>query len=277
MAEVVIVMNYQVGAATTIDKNSRCQPLNKDKRLVRFLRLLHDERSSIACELAVFSLDDQPEYLALSYCWTKADPIYEVQLNGRPFYMKPNLYAYLELMRSEQQSGWIFIDALCINQSDIEERSSQVALKGDVYREAVGVVVWLWVRRWGKRKGSEGVETAENLMQQLLDYDATTAAIFDDTVSGIQEALSDAFLMAFVRCEYWSRARIVQELLLAWSLRFRYRTLDVGTDSFNAMSIYGLRTIEQKFSAEQRPAWKNSMQASALRKSGFGLEFHTLP
>ena len=149
-------MNYQAGAATTIDKNSRYQPLDKDKRLVRFLRMLHDERSSIACELAVFSLDDQPEHLALSYCWTKADPIYEVQLNGRPFYVRPNLYAYLELMRSEQQSGWIFIDALCINQSDIEERSSQVALMVDVYREAVGVVVWLGVRRWGKRKGSEG-------------------------------------------------------------------------------------------------------------------------
>jgi hypothetical protein len=41
------------------------------------------------------------------------------------------------------QSGFLWIDAICINQSDNEEKSQQVRLMGEIYSKAEVVRVWL--------------------------------------------------------------------------------------------------------------------------------------
>jgi hypothetical protein len=45
--------------------------------------------------------------------------------------------------------GWLWIDALCINQADFEERSSQVLLMGNIYSSASEVLIWLGLPRPG--------------------------------------------------------------------------------------------------------------------------------
>ena len=50
-------------------------------------------------------------------------------------------------MNEAEQSCWIFIDALCINQDDSLERSGQVNLMGAVYSNAEEVVAWLGIER----------------------------------------------------------------------------------------------------------------------------------
>lgn len=90
----------------------------------------------LQCELAVFSLDDDLEYKVLFYCWVDPETTLEIQLNGEPFQVRPILYDFLQNASSITASGvWIFIDAICINQDDVEERSSQVALIGDIYQK----------------------------------------------------------------------------------------------------------------------------------------------
>ena len=49
----------------------------------------------------------------------------------------------LKALRDKKRPRILWIDALCINQSDIEERSSQVAFMSSVYSRAVRVIVWL--------------------------------------------------------------------------------------------------------------------------------------
>ena len=46
-------------------------------------------------------------------------------------------------MEGQYTSSKMFIDALCIDQSDIAERNHQVRQMGDVYRAAKAVVAWL--------------------------------------------------------------------------------------------------------------------------------------
>ena len=54
--------------------------------------------------------------------------------------------------------GWLWIDALCINQADLGERSSQVLLMKRVFECAQGIIIWLGE---GGRKSDEGMELME--------------------------------------------------------------------------------------------------------------------
>jgi len=54
-----------------------------------------------------------------------------------------NLATALVDLRSSTEPRVLWIDALCINQEDMQERSSQVARMANIYRQAKQVVVWL--------------------------------------------------------------------------------------------------------------------------------------
>ena len=85
-----------------------------------------------------------PKYEALSYTWGEPDRIEKVIVEPANHYIRAtsNLYrALLDLRRKEPVTLWI--DAICINQDDIQERSSQVRLMSRVYHNARQVIVWL--------------------------------------------------------------------------------------------------------------------------------------
>jgi hypothetical protein len=55
----------------------------------------------------------------------------------------PNLGAALQRLRREDEVRIVWIDALCINQNDLDERASQVSFMREIYASARRVVVWL--------------------------------------------------------------------------------------------------------------------------------------
>jgi hypothetical protein len=56
-------------------------------------------------------------------------------------------YALRRLRALQENDEWayypIWIDALCINQTDSTERDDQVRMMSDIYKTAYGVVIWL--------------------------------------------------------------------------------------------------------------------------------------
>ena len=59
--------------------------------------------------------------------------------------MRDNLYDFLieAYRRNPKGSGPIWIDAVSINQNDIAEKNVQVAMMGDIYKNAARVIAWL--------------------------------------------------------------------------------------------------------------------------------------
>jgi hypothetical protein len=83
-------------------------------------------------------------YKALSYVCgsdTAYRSIYSVE--GRQILVTPNLFSALQHLRHRDRTRTLWIDALCIDQMDVDERSHQVQLMGDVYAKADRVVIWL--------------------------------------------------------------------------------------------------------------------------------------
>jgi Heterokaryon incompatibility protein (HET) len=86
------------------------------------------------------------DYVALSCAWGARTPKHMIILNDCPFEVNENLYyVLLELRNSTrvQQGFKIWIDAICINQADENERSQQVTLMRQSYSSVWHVVVWL--------------------------------------------------------------------------------------------------------------------------------------
>jgi hypothetical protein len=86
------------------------------------------------------------DYAALSYVWGSPTPAHTIQINGEPFSVGDNLYhALRQLRRSRRimQGLRMWIDAICINQDDVAERSREVARMRDIYAHAWQVIIWL--------------------------------------------------------------------------------------------------------------------------------------
>lgn len=111
-----------------------------------------------------------PRYDALSYVWgTQADKL-QISCNGQTVDVTQNLHSALVQLRSEQDEYVIWIDQLCINQDNAEERSRQVAVMGQIYGLAQEVFVWL---------GPSDSDTLElfdlfHKLRRLLDFKTTS-------------------------------------------------------------------------------------------------------
>jgi hypothetical protein len=116
------------------------------------IRLLKLEQSTqqdaiIVCSLVVASLSlsvsAHPQYEALSYVWGDSTEQHEILLDGRPTLINRNLWIALKHIRKPDSYRTLWIDAICINQDDINERNEQVGQMGRIYSKASRVLIWL--------------------------------------------------------------------------------------------------------------------------------------
>jgi hypothetical protein len=99
--------------------------------------------STLEMSLIKTRLGSPVRYRALSYTWGDPQPTYPVLLNGKDFRVQKNLYEALLHFRPTEGRLKLWVDAVCINQGDIPERESQVALMRNIYKEAEEVWAWL--------------------------------------------------------------------------------------------------------------------------------------
>lgn len=83
-------------------------------------------------------------YEALSYAWGEELATRDIRaVEGPHIPVTSNLYSALQHLRHQDRNRTLWVDALCIDQSDMDERIHQVRLMGDVYAKADRVVIWL--------------------------------------------------------------------------------------------------------------------------------------
>ena len=119
------------------------------KMSIRLLELQAGSRKDvIKCRLiTVESLDLAPSYEALSHCWGLGAKTEVVSCNDevKPFTITESLFGALSRLRLDDRNRLLWIDALCINQHDLSERSQQVSIMRLIYANASKVSVWLGV------------------------------------------------------------------------------------------------------------------------------------
>jgi len=93
--------------------------------------------------LQIVDLSKPPAFEALSYVWGDSSITIPIIVDGDTFQATANLNAALRALRRPQSPRLMWVDAICINQSDIPEKNVQVSLMSKLYSGAASIVVWL--------------------------------------------------------------------------------------------------------------------------------------
>lgn len=129
------------------------QSLGSPTPCFRLLRLdaTHTSWSSpVQGSLEIHEVTDgeHPEYTTLSYTWGKPIMDRPILVDGATLMVTQSLYEALKQLREYQRNGttstdfW-WIDQICINQEDMQERGHQVAVMKDIYQKASLTVAWM--------------------------------------------------------------------------------------------------------------------------------------
>lgn len=141
------------------------QLIDNDIRLLNIL----PGRGILECSLHQMPLTKGLVFRALSYVWGSTSEVEEIILEGRPFKVTRNLHDALQQLRIEQPgptlelghpNDYHWIDAICLNQEDVDEKSSQVPRMMEIYQTAYVVLVWLGVNGSAARAGKVGRKAA---------------------------------------------------------------------------------------------------------------------
>lgn len=140
-------------------------------------------------------------------------------LNDSPCHLGHNLHLALLHLRSLTSPLTLWIDAICINQVDIEERNAQVALMSFIYMRAMKVVAWLGTKDYGNH--------LDPFHCMSIDWKAGQAPQFAVSLAGATTMRCSAgpdrnTLARITESSYWTRIWIVQELCLPRLLVFIY-------------------------------------------------------
>ncbi|KAK4112968.1 HET-domain-containing protein, partial [Canariomyces notabilis] len=97
----------------------------------------------IRCTLRIATLLDLDSYEAMSYEWGEPGLGRTILVNDSEFEVGENLFQALRHLRLPDSARVLWIDAICINQSDLRERNHQVQQMADVYSRAQQVIAWI--------------------------------------------------------------------------------------------------------------------------------------
>ncbi|KAL8981348.1 MAG: hypothetical protein Q9205_003830 [Flavoplaca limonia] len=130
-------------------------PLNKEAGEIRLLELLPGPFNAPICitlKITVLSRQKIPRFKALSYAWGNAQDRVRIHVvagrgvqgvKSAALNITRSLAEALRHLRKKRQSMVFWIDQICVNQADLEERGNQVLRMPDIFTLAKSVIAWL--------------------------------------------------------------------------------------------------------------------------------------
>ncbi|KAI3575599.1 heterokaryon incompatibility protein-domain-containing protein [Fusarium oxysporum f. sp. albedinis] len=176
---------------------------------IRLVYLHPGTDEAVYCELITVSIESAPSYEALSYTW--GDPSRRESINmttqgsetTQQFSVTSNCYSALKRFRYRDRTRVLWIDALAIDQSNVDERNYQVSLMSRIYSQAASVVVYL----------GESGDNSDLAIAFIMECDdpsqGTTSLSFPKS-----DILMDALRNFFLR-PWFTRVWVIQEVFLS--------------------------------------------------------------
>lgn len=84
-----------------------------------------------------------PVFTAMSYTWGESTRNHCIKINDAPFLVTESLEVMLRHIQSTTDTLTLWIDQLCIDQTNTDEKSAQVPLMKEIYTAAIQTIIWL--------------------------------------------------------------------------------------------------------------------------------------
>ncbi|CZR69913.1 uncharacterized protein PAC_19813 [Phialocephala subalpina] len=172
------------------------------------IRLLHlvpheDKTAPIQCQLVNYSLQESGggthQYEALSYVWGDPKETLPISIDKHDLPVTENLHAALSRLRHRFIVRIIWVDAICINQADRQEKEHQIKSMAKIYGQANRVIVWL----------GEAADDSDRALEYIR-----IAASKKPTNSSNNETTQQAIL-ALLQRAWFRRIWVLQEVAAA--------------------------------------------------------------
>lgn len=185
---------HQASASSRTRKYTRLPDKEAHIRLLEILPPCANRPKDIELRMRTFSLKlaEPMRYVAMSYAWGNDSIRHLILVNGWPLFVRTNIFRCLRHLRKRPAlycRRYIWIDSICINQSDHIEKGQQVAMMDRIFGKASFTLIWL------SSASSEEFLKGKN-------------------VGGLNHAALPTILRA-LKDGYWWRLWIVQEVLLS--------------------------------------------------------------
>jgi hypothetical protein len=193
---------------------------NPEKLMLRRLELLPGT-GQIQCKLESVSLNDKPVYEAISYHWGGTAEEYQIVCNSANLTITDSLHSALSRLRRLEESRYLWVDQLCINQADSDERGRQVGFMREIYENAIQTLIWL-----GGGEGDDlnavfdllkSLATAQQRRRSCTPpdkrtiYELSSAEVAEYNLPKATDKIWKTFQILFLR-PWFSRLWVIQEV-----------------------------------------------------------------
>jgi hypothetical protein len=187
---------------------------------IRVLKLLPGlPNAPMVCSLIEVSLQDSPDYEAVSYTWGDNTYVDTMTCDGKALGIAANIRDALQRFRSANEVRTLWVDAICINQNDDIEKSQQVGIMGLIYWKAKLVNIWL-----GNEEDPRETAAIEFMRVKGERFRNTPQPFQQMSSSEVSDEPQDREHWDLVRCffnrPWFTRVWTVQELGLASDAKF---------------------------------------------------------
>ncbi|KAK0620858.1 hypothetical protein B0T14DRAFT_522274 [Immersiella caudata] len=262
-------------------------PLEFPRTQIRLVKL-HMGLRGLRCSLVVQPLETKAPYEAISWAWDRKEDqgTRALNIDGRELGISPNMYRILSMLAPLLGTRYVWIDAICIDQTepsdeDFEgetadegvpapsEKQYQIPLMTDIYRNADRVMAF------------PGVGEHEDLAAEFVgDLDLHLSVRLDPAVFPEMDR-SDHFpfrdrreswkaFFNLVQLRFWTRAWIIQEMVVAKSVVIRYGRSEIPFGVLGSVAM-AFKTVDQGITAllaNDREIYNGDLKAGK-----FGIDF----
>ena len=209
-------------------------------RLLTVLPTAATDSDRLECHLQVHqSIRDAPPYEAISYAWGSNVRDRPLVCNGADMKITQSLDVALRRLRGLGPRV-LWIDQICIDQSNVQERSKQVQMMRDIFSAAQRVILWLGPDPDGKAKAAAVL--LEKLMYLFLDSGGQNIDLGlprfpgDDKLAelGLPSSASTEWkdLESMLCLPYFERIWVIQEVVVANARTILWGEAEISWDCF---------------------------------------------
>ncbi|KAM3078481.1 hypothetical protein ACMFMG_006360 [Clarireedia jacksonii] len=176
------------------------KPLNGCSGWLRVLEVLPGcPGTMVECQLHMVFGSGSGSYEALSYVWGDSTQKGKLRVNGIVIEITQNLASALQCVRDRNISRRLWVDAICINQTDEEEKNDQVAKMAYIFRGSKRVLTFLG---------------PDDDCSEVFDYLDSVKPDGGGNESAITLRVLKAFWALLLK-PWWSRIWVIQEFICA--------------------------------------------------------------
>ncbi|KAI3324366.1 HET domain protein [Xylariaceae sp. AK1471] len=219
---------------------------------------------TLECTLSVVDLTNSPlRYEALSYVWGTEKARQPLKCHGYDILITQNLEYALQALRHPTLIRPLWVDAVCINQLDLDERVRQIGYMRLVYEYAGRVVVWLGpenpVTESALARARELCEYRAILLQtfresagpttQPAQVDAQVFRMMLEELMMDAEAQSGSDLVKLLESAYFERVWCIQEVVAS-----KECICKSGKIEFNFYDLLSLTRLVAELQGRHKPS-----------------------